>query len=570
MEDMKDLTDKQLLEMHRKYSDLADREYYQLGLDYNLYDTRLVEMFEEQVALLALSFTVAYKSGVNFNEAFGTVGLWDTTIFRALMDQGRVPFIKSASEESARGIVGGYVKDPQKGMKDWVVSFDLNSLYPHLMMQYNMSPETYQHNVKEDVSQQIVLDGNYKNTTKYAVAANGACFSKEREGIIPQIIQGYYDERAEIKVKMLMAESELEIATTKDEIVRLKKLITQLHNSQMSIKILMNGLYGSTANAFFIYYISDMAEGITTSGQLSTKWAAQAINMYVNKVLKTTDVDYCVYCDTDSVYVNLGPLVEKVFGTVNVTREQGESFIDKVCKEKIEPLLDDAYDDLAERMGAYRNAMKMKREKIADKAIFVAKKRYILNVLNSEGVHYDEPKVSVTGIDAARSSTPEICRKKFFEAFKIIVTQGESETQEFIRDFKEEFFGLSVQHIAKVSGTNDVDGYADPRTIYKKACPIHIRGCLLSNKWTVDNDLVNRYPLIQSGDKIKFVYLKLPNPLRENIISFIESPPAEMEIDNYVDREKQFSKVFLDPIQNILDSLGWSATKVDTLEDFFA
>jgi len=570
MEDMKDLTDKQLLEMHRKYSDLADREYHQLGLDYNLYDTRLVEMFEEQAALLALSFTVAYKSGVNFNEAFGTVGLWDTTIFRALMDQGRVPFVKSTSEQRATSIVGGYVKDPQKGMKDWVVSFDLNSLYPHLMMQYNMSPETYQHNVKEDVSQQIVLDGKYRNTTKYAVAANGACFSKEREGIIPQIIQGYYDERAEIKVNMLIAESELETATTKDEIVRLKKLITQLHNSQMSIKILMNGLYGSTANAFFIYYISDMAEGITTSGQLSTKWAAQAINLYVNKVLKTTDVDYCVYCDTDSVYVNLGPLVEKVFGTVNVTREQGESFIDKVCKEKIEPLLDDAYDDLAERMGAYRNAMKMKREKIADKAIFVAKKRYILNVLNSEGVHYDEPKVSVTGIDAARSSTPEICRKKFFEAFKIIVTQGESETQEFIRDFKEEFFSLPVQHIAKVSGTNDVDGYADPRTIYKKACPIHIRGCLLSNKWTVDNDLVNRYPLIQSGDKIKFVYLKLPNPLRENIISFIESPPTEMEIDIYVDREKQFSKVFLDPIQNILDSLGWSATKVDTLEDFFA
>ena len=347
------------------------------------------------------------------------------------------------------------------------------------------------------------------------------------------------------------------------------KEITQLHNSQMSIKILMNGLYGSTANQHFIYYINDMAQAITSSGQLSAKWAGQTVNRYMNKVLDTDDVDYITYTDTDSIYVNLGPLVEKVFGTVEITREQGEKFIDNVCRTKIEPLLDEGYEQLAETMGAYRNAMKMKREKISDKAIFCAKKRYIMNVLNSEGVHYEEPKVSVTGIDAARSSTPDICKKKFFEAFKIIVTQGEAETQKFIEKFRNEFFQLPVEDIAKVSGTNDIDRYVDKQTVYKKACPIHIRGCILMNKWIVDNGMENKYPLIQSGDKIKFVYLKMPNPIRENVISFVDAPPAQLNLDAYVDRDKQFSKVFLDPLQNVLDALNWSGTKLDTLDSFF-
>lgn len=274
---------------------------HQLYIDYNIYDTRLVEMFEETVALLQLTFTVAYKSGVNFNEAFGTVGVWDTTIFRALMQKGIVPFVKTSPMRDDESIPGGFVKDPQVGMKHWVVSFDLNSLYPHLMMQYNMSPETYVRNHKENVSQESILTGEYVNSTPYAVAANGACFRKDFKGIIPQIIESYYDERAQIKRDMLQAESKLEKASTDSERKQLKKQITQLHNSQMSIKILMNGLYGSTANEYFIYYISDMAEAITTSGQLSVKWAGQIVNQYLNSVLKTEEFDYVSYTDTDSV-----------------------------------------------------------------------------------------------------------------------------------------------------------------------------------------------------------------------------------------------------------------------------
>jgi DNA polymerase elongation subunit (family B) len=271
----------------------------------------------------------------------------------------------------------------------------------------------------------------------------------------------------------------------------------------------------------------------------------------------------------NSIYINFGPLVEKVFGTLDITREQGESFLETVCREKIEPVLDSGFEDLAARMGAYRNAMKMKREKISDKTIFVSKKRYIMNVLNSEGTHYETPKVSVTGIEAARSSTPEVCRAKFYEAFAVIINQGEQALQKFISDFREQFDALPVEMIGKVSGTNNIDAFSDPVTTYKGSCPIHVRGCLLHNRWVAARSLESKYPLIQSGDKIKYVYLKLPNPVGENVVSFIDKPPEEMLLNKYVDRDKQFDKVFLDPLQHVLNSLNWSAVHVQTLDRFF-
>lgn len=541
----------------------------QLYLDYNLKDTHLIQRLEDQTGLLSLVFTVAYKGGVNYNEAFGTVGIWDTTIYRALMNKNIVPKVKGSPPSERIGLQGGFVKDPQVGMHKWVVSFDLNSLYPHLMLQYNMSPETYMPDHREPVSQDMVLEGRYRNDTEYSVCANGVCFRKDKKGIISEIIEGYYAERAEIKKQMLHAEDLLQRAKTEAEKDKLKRDIVQFHNAQMALKIAMNSLYGATANLHFIYYINEMAEAITTSGQLSIKWAGKTINHYMNNLLKTSGVDYVAYTDTDSIYVNMSELVQKAFGTTDIDRATGEKFLDDVCKAKIEKVIADGYDELAKIMGAYRNAMTMKREKISDKTIFIAKKRYIMNTLNSEGVHYEKPKVSVTGIEAVRSSTPEVCRTKFVEAFGVVVNSGEAEVQQFIKEFREQFDTLPAEEIAKVSGTDDIERYMDPSSIYKKGCPIHVRGSLLFNHRLKKLKLEHKYKPIQSGDKIKFVYLKTPNPLMENIVSFVDVLPEEMGLSNYIDRDKQFDKVFLDPLQHILDAVGWQATKVDNLEQFF-
>jgi len=543
----------------------------QLYLDYNLKDTLLVERMEEESALLSLVLTVAYGGGVNYTEAFGTVGIWETTLYRKLMSQNVVPFLKGSPGERAGELVGGYVKDPRVGMHPWIVSFDLNSLYPHLMLQYNMSPETYMEDTRKYVTQEMVLKDEFHNDDpSYSVCANGVCFSNSRLGVIPEIIEEYYGNRSVIKKNMLAVEQAAETETDPNKKKALKKEITQLHNSQMAIKIAMNSLYGATANIYFLYYIAAMAEAITTSGQLSIRYAEKSVNDYLNKFMKTENLDYIVYIDTDSIYVDMAPVIEKVFGTIDIDKKTGEDFLDKVCKEKIEKIIEDGYVELAEKMGAYRNAMAMKREKITDKSVFVAKKRYVMNALNSEGVHYEEPKISVTGLESVRSSTPEICREKLKQSFKVIMTSDEINTQKFIGDFRNEFFKLPAEQVAKISGTDDIEKYIDKKTgSYKKGCPMHVRGCILYNNFLKENGLDRKYESIKSGDKIKFVYLKSPNPIKENMISFPNILPSEFGLEKYIDYETQFDKVFLSPIDNLLGAIGWSAEKVDSIENFF-
>ena len=214
--------------------------------------------------------------------------------------------------------------------------------------------------------------------------------------------------------------------------------------------------------------------------------------------------------------------------------------------------------------------MSMKREKITDKTIFIAKKRYIMNVLNSEGVHYAKPKLSVTGVESVRSSTPEVCRDKMDEAFAVFMKGDEQKAQEFIQNFRQEFYSLAPEAIAKTSGTDDIGKFTDSKGAYSKGCPIHVRGCILYNNALKEHKLENRFEKIQSGDKVKFVYLKLPNPIRENVISFPGYLPTELGLHKYIDYETQFDKVFLKPLEIVLTSMNWSSSKVDTLESFFS
>ena len=541
----------------------------QLYLDYNLQDTRLIQRFEEETGLLSLVMTVAYSGGVNYNDAFGTVGIWESTIYRKLIKDNIVPPIKGGPGFRS-DLVGGFVKDPKVGMHEWVVAFDLNSLYPHLMMQFNMSPETYLKNEHEYVTQEMVLNGEFKNNNKdVSVGANGTCFDNRKLGVIPEIIETYYGNRKKIKTEMLEVEKLVEIEKDPVKLKELKKQASQLHNSQMAIKIAMNSLYGAVANVYFLYYINDMAEAITKSGQLAIRCAEKSVNDYLNKILKTNGEDYIVYIDTDSIYVDFAPLVKATFGTTDISRDQGEQFLDKICSTKIEQVIENGYVKMASDMGAYRNAMVMKREKISDKAVFIAKKRYIMNVLNSEGVHYDKPKISVTGLESVRSSTPEVCRTKMKESFEVIMNGTETDVQEFIKNFKTEFYSLPAEVVGKTSGTNDLVKYTDKDTIYKKGTPGHVRGALLYNALLKKQGLDKKYQPVIGGDKVKFLYLKTPNPIRENVVSFIGALPPELGLEKYIDYETQFDKVFLGPVAAIVEAIGWSAEKRDTLDDFF-
>ena len=538
---------------------------YQKFIDYNIKDTQLVDRLEDKLGLITLACTIAYKGKVNYKDAFGTVGVWDAILHNYMMEQGIV-VNPTGKGEKERRIEGAHVKEPQVGLHKWVVSFDLNSLYPHIMMQYNMSPETLVDKTVPNVTVDKLLEKDRFDFDKdYVMTGRGNLFRKDKKGMIPTLVEGLYAERKGYKKEMLAAEQELVNADKSNAhaVYQLEKKIATLDNKQQAIKILMNSLYGATSNEHFRYFDVRIAESITLSGQLTIRWAENRINDYLNEVLKTVNKDYVLAIDTDSLYVNMGPLVEKV------NPKDPVSFLDKVSKERLQPLFEKAYDELKVYMNAPEQKMVMEREVIAERGVWTGKKHYALNVWNSEGVQYPEPKLKVQGIEVVRSSTPQVCRDLLKSTINEILTADEPTVQATIARLREEFKKLPAEDIAFPRTANNVDKYTVNGAIYKKGTPIHIRGSLLHNYHLDRLNLTKKYESIYPGEKIKFVYVKQPNPLAENVIAFKGVLPDEFNVRNYIDYDLQFDKAFVEPIKTILDSVGWKPEKVATLEDFW-
>ncbi len=552
---------------YEEYSNLHTLYKYnhQKFIDYNIKDVELVDRIEDKLGLITLCMTMAYKGGVNYNDTFGTTLIWDTIIYRKLFQNNIVvPFIEDKVKSD---YPGGFVKDPHVGIHDNVVSFDLNSLYPSIIMQYNMSPETISSGeITQFDIENVLAKGARPDKRGKALAANGQYFETNRPGIVPFIIDEMYKERVEIKQEMINAQKELQKVDKEDkqEMYRIERNIAIAENRQMSIKILLNSLYGAMGNRYFRFFDQRIAEAITLTGQLTIRWAEYALNSYLNKALKnTTWKDYIVAIDTDSLYVSLDDVVTKL------NPKSPIDFMDKLSQEALEPALESAYADLYDMLGGVDNRMVMKREAIADRALWTAKKRYIMNVHDNEGVRYAEPKLKIMGIEAIKSSTPAPCRQALKDIFHVIMKEDEKSVQDAIEQFKNHFKTLDPDQIAFPRGVTQVKKWQDRNNLYKKGTPIHVRGSILYNKLVEDMSLKKKYEQIKAGEKIKFLYLRQPNSIHENVISFSDYLPEEFGLRKYIDHELQFQKTFLDPIQPILDAVGWTSEEVASLEDFF-
>ena len=538
---------------------------WQKFIDYNIVDVELVSRLEDKMKLIELAVALAYDAKVNMQDVYYQVRMWDTLIYNFLKKKGIVvpPGKRSDKDEK---YAGAYVKEPIPGKYDWVVSFDLNSLYPHLIMQYNISPETLVQQRHPSATVNGVLSQKIDVPKEFALCANGAQYRKDIHGFLPEMMKKIYDERVQSKKLMILAKQEYQKTPTKE----LEKSISKYNNIQMARKIQLNSAYGAIGNQYFRYFNIVNAEAITLSGQVSIRWIEHKMNTYLNKILKTEKQDYVIASDTDSIYLNLGPLVETVYKGRETTDQSIVSFLNKVCEMELEKYISSSYEELATYVNAYEQKMIMKRENIASSGIWTAKKRYMLNVWDSEGVRYDEPKLKMMGIEAVKSSTPAPCRTAIKDAINIMMNGTEKDLLDFVSNFRNTFDTLPPEDIAFPRSVNGLRKYKASSTVYSKGTPLHVRGTLLYNFHIAKNKLEFKYPLVQEGEKIKYLHLRRPNKINENVISFLNTFPREIGLEGQIDRDTQFEKSFLLPLQIITSVIGWETERRANLDFLFA
>ena len=539
---------------------------FQKFVEYNIQDVEIVDALEDKLGLIDLSLTFAYETKVNYNDIFSQVRVWDTLIANHLMKKNIcVPPREEHSKDTK--YEGAYVKEPKLGMQKWVVSFDINSLYPHIIVQYNISPEKILGVNSSGVSVNKMLSKKtpleFLKDKDACIVPNGAMFKRDSQGFLPEMVEKIYKDRIVYKNRELKAKKLYQKEPTKE----LSKEIARCHNIQWARKIALNSCYGAIGNQYFRYYDVRQASGITTAGQFIIRFIENKVNDYLNKILKTENTDYVIASDTDSIYVCLEPLVKQVCN--GKSDDEVCDFLAKVCDNKLEPFIAKQFKELSDYTNAFKNAMVMAREVIANKGIWVAKKRYMLNVLDEEGVRLSNPKLKIMGIEAIKSSTPQVCRGKIKEAIKIIMSKSESDLHSFIADFKKEFMKMSAEQISFPRSCNNMRKYGSSKDVFIKGTPIHVKGALIYNHQIKEFQLQNKYPYIQEGDKIKFIKLLQANPFKFDVISYVTQLPKEFNLQKYIDYEIQFEKTFLDPMRFILNSIGWEHEKRANLEAFF-
>jgi DNA polymerase elongation subunit (family B) len=558
---------------YSEYGSLQElyRKNWPLYVKYNIRDVSLVDKLDDKLKLIDIVMAVAYEYRLNYEDFLTSVKLWDVIIHNYLMKRNIViPFNKE--DKSGHKIEGGYVKIPHTGMHEWVVSEDMTSLYPSIMMTLNISPETIgkkfgslnvETAFQRKMDQKII---DFLKQNDLCIGANGSTFSRGKLGFLAALMKDMFGQRVVYKKEMLVVKQLMQQDPDNKELLN---RYSRLNNSQMALKIALNSCYGVCANEWFRYYNSDLAESITMTGQLTIKWIERALNEYLNKVLETTDKDYIIAIDTDSVYIKLEDLMKKI--AVGLTVEQKVDLVDTICKTKLDKVIKKALAELQEYLNVYENNLFMKRESICERGIWVAKKNYILNVWDDEGVRYTQPKLKMVGISAIRSTTPAACKIAIKDSLKIIMTGDQLAMQKYVAKFKSEFLKFKAPQMGKPMGCNGLATYADAATLYKSKTPAQVKGALAYNWMIKKKRLETKYQPIMEGEKIKFCYLKSPNPIKNiNVISFPGTLPPEFDLDKYIDVDIQFEKTFLDSLELILKAINWSAEKRATIEDFFA
>jgi DNA polymerase elongation subunit (family B) len=554
------------------------REFYtkdfQRFAEYNIQDVELVEKLDNKLRLIDLAVSIAYEAKIPFDVVFFATRIWGTICCDYLLRKDIIPPIQTSYAKDDQ-FVGAYVKDVAPGLYKNVVSFDATSLYPSIIMGWNISPETC---IKKDASlsaddflrskkkqiPSLVEEASKQNA---CLSCNGSMFTNNIRGFIPILIERTFNQRKEAKNKMLELEKEYEHSKDANLLPR----IAALKIRQSVKKILANSLYGCLGNPAFIYSSPELATAVTVTGQVIIRTAENCMNGYIRHLTKDNDKDYVLAVDTDSVYLNLDDIITQIQQKTQIT--DITDFVDKICEQKIQPELKKEMDLLTKTLNCSENKIFFKREAIASAGMFIAKKRYALLVQDLEGIRFEEPKLKIMGLETARSSTPAIVRKKLKDCIKIILTKTPEELRQYVNEFYDEFMILPISDVAAPRGVKGINKYSDNTKIYQTGTPIATKAALLYNSYSKKIGIDKQYAAIKENDKMKFVFVKVPNPYgmagKDAVMGFINSPPKEFNLEKYIDRKKQFEKTFGEPLDNILQAINWKLNAEVSLESFF-
>jgi len=560
---------------YSEYGSLREfyKQNFQKFAEYNVQDALLVERLDGKLKLIDLAVSIAYEAKITFDTVFFATRIWETICCDYLAKKNIIPPLKKSYAKDEQ-FVGAYVKEIKPGFYKNIVSFDATSLYPSIIMQWNISPETCENNDSSLNADDFLENKRHDipdlledaESRSCSLACNGSMFTRQVKGFIPILIERTFNQRKEAKSKMIELEKEYE--STKNE--ALLPRIAALKIRQSVKKILANSLYGCLGNPAFVYSSPWLATAVTVTGQVIIRKAEKATNDYIQSLTKQKQ-DYVIAVDTDSVYIHLDSIIEKVSQKTKIT--DVTDFIDQVCEQKIQPEFKKEMELLAYTLGCPENKIFFKREAIASAGMFIAKKRYALLVQDLEGIRFAEPKLKIMGLETARSSTPAVVRDKLKHCIKIMLTQTPEDLRKYVNAFYDEFMTLPIEDVAFPRGVKGLGKYADTSNIYKTGTPIATKAALLHNAYIKKHALNKDIQSIKENDKMKFVFVKVPNPYgmagRDAVIGFIGKPPKEFELEKYIDRRKQFDKTFNEPLENILQAIGWSISNEVTLECFF-
>lgn len=561
--DVFNLSDEELLDRFNIINNNVKQEAWRSFVEYNIQDVKLLVKLEEKLGLIYLAVTLAYLNKVSFGDVYSPVKTWESYILSTLLEENIFCALKTHSSSDTQ-IMGGYVKEVIPGFYKWTTTLDAQSLYPCIIMSLNMSPETLV-DIDDSVSIEKLLNNTIINDSEYSLAANGSRYTRHTRGTLARLIENVFNQRK----------------TAKNEMIRLKKLYESTHEEhfklesarygvlQLALKVSANSAFGALANKYFLFFDNRIAEGITSTGQYAIQEVSRVANNYMSKVCDVKK-DYIVYNDTDSLNVCFSDLVDKKNKHKRMTDDETTNFIQKFIDNYLGKEIDECTKSIAKTLNFYENKLLFKTEAISSSTLILAKKRNCQKVLDNEGVRYAEPDYKITGIETNRSSTPDLVREWLTEAIRIVLDHSNRDMlMDYIQKRRTEFKKYSVEDISFPRSANNLTKYSDSNNIYTGGTPIAVRAALLYNNMVKRMGLTKDLELIKEGDKIKYVALKEPNTLKENIIGFPSELPKQFNLHRYVDYDTQFEKAFLDPLIKIMDAMKWKLTEENSLSDFF-